>query len=212
MNKFLAFGIAVVAAKAGGKEAPKAAASSAKGLLTVGGTYDFLVDSLKLSYDVGYFIGESSVGFVWGNVPQEARTAVVQQYQSVTHKAETLRIQNNIPSPSQAKNAVSNWVGNEFVPIVKSGVNVVRGALSVPQVYVEKGTKAFRSRYPASAAKLPTDIFDLLFTLFVVFYVFLYKLVWCTFKYLICCRCCRRRAGASKPVPVGKVSNKKKRN
>jgi hypothetical protein len=193
----------VCAAAVSAVEAKKASGSSS-GLLTIEGAYNFVTTSCTLSKDIATYVGTEVGGAAWALAPPDVQKQVTTQVDAVWAQVETLRIQNGIPAPAAAWKSVLAEYSSKVEPLVNTAKKVVYTAAAPAQKITTGAVSAFESKYPESAGLLPDDVFDLLFTLFVLFYFVGGYLFMPVLNCFCCGACSKRKAEAPKVTATGR--------
>lgn len=192
----------------GSASKPAAVGTSANqgAFLTIGGAYTFVSNALGLTRDLSYFVGESAFGLAWEQVPPNLQKDVADQYANVLSVIETQRLQYGIPKPAAVYAEVESEYTKKIQPLVKAALDTAYKGLEKPAELLKGFVKSFEKAYPRHAAKLPSDVFDLGLTFFVLFY-FVFLTCWSCATYLFCCGMCAKRAPKLKSITQGRATN-----
>lgn len=161
--------------------------------------YAFAKDSLLVTRDVSVFIGSTVSSKIWELCPPNVQKQVLEQYDDVFAKVDTLRLQNGLPTPASLYKDVESEYYKKVDPVVQKGLEVFEKAAEKPFVLVKKFIAAFEEAYPEQAGKLTTgSVFDFLLVAFFLLY-FVFSYFYRCFCYFCCCGCCARRSSPPKP-------------
>lgn len=175
-----------------------ASSSSSSPLFTGSQAFAFVKDSVMVTKDLTYFAGSTAGAMVWEHVPADAKKQVLGQYNEISAKIDTLRIQNGIPTPAAFYSDMEAEYYKKVDPLVQKGLTTVTKLSAKPFEFVKKGVASFEKAYPEHTGKLTTEsVFDFSLVAFFLFY-FVFSYFYKTFCFFCCCGCCAKRAAPAK--------------